>query len=78
MELIKNKLIPNEGMHLKDINTGDIHEGAIYLGIYDSKENYIEVTEEEYQEWLNREVEENQDTEEYLHKSLTELGVSDE
>ena len=36
----------------KDIHTGDIHESVIYLGIYDSESNYIEVSEEEYQEYL--------------------------
>lgn len=52
------KLIPSANMHLKNINTGDIYEGAIYLGIYDNESNYVEVTEEEYQEFLNREIEE--------------------
>lgn len=49
-------LIPRQGYHFKNINTGDIAEGIIYLGIYDSESNYIEVTEKEYQEWLNREI----------------------
>ena len=59
MELIKNKLIPSANMHLKDVRTGDIAEGYIYLGIYDSPNNYVEVTEEEYQEWINRPIEED-------------------
>lgn len=46
------KLVPSEGVHLKNINNGDIYEGAIYLGVYDDKANYEEVTEEEYQEYL--------------------------
>lgn len=46
------KLVPSEGMHLKNINNGDIYEGAIYLGVYDDKTNYEEVTEEVYQEYL--------------------------
>lgn len=46
------KLAPSEGMHLKNINNGDIYEGAIYLGAYDDKANYEEVTEEVYQEYL--------------------------
>ena len=71
-----NKLTPSENMHLKNINTGDIYEGAIYLGIYDSPDNYVEVTEEEYQEWLNRDNEEA--TEEDLYNALDELGVSDD
>lgn len=46
------KLVPSEGMHLKNINNGDIYEGTIYLGTYDDKANYEEVTEEAYQEYL--------------------------
>lgn len=49
-----NKLEPSKNMHLKNIHTGDIYEGTIYLGVYDSPENYVEVTEEEYQEYLKR------------------------
>ena len=45
-------------MHLKNINTGDIYEGTIYLGIYDSASNYIEVSEEEYLEYLNKDLKE--------------------
>ena len=46
------KLTPNTNKHFKNIHTGDIHEGVIYLGIYDSEYNYIEVSEEEYQKYL--------------------------
>lgn len=63
MRLEKNKLIPTTGMHLKDINSGEIAEGYIFLGIYDSPNNYIEVTESEYQEWLNRPIETPETTE---------------
>lgn len=70
------ELKPSYGMHLKDIYSGDIYEGAIYLGIYDSAENYVEVTEEEYQEWLNRDIPtEDEATEEDLYNALAELGV---
>ena len=51
MELINNKLVPANGNHLKN-KEGQIFEGAIWLGIYDSKDNYSEVSEEEYQKWL--------------------------
>jgi hypothetical protein len=51
MELINNKLVPANGKHLKN-KEGQIFEAAIWLGIYDSKDNYVEVTEEEYQKWL--------------------------
>ena len=53
-----NKLKPSANMHLKNINTGDIYEGTIYLGIYDSASNYIEVSEEEYLEYLNKDLKE--------------------
>lgn len=46
------KLTPSLNKHFKNINTGDIYEGDIYLGIYDSPYNYVEVSEEEYQEYL--------------------------
>lgn len=55
-----NKIIPSENKHFKNINTGNIYEGVVYLGIYDSADNYVEVDEEEYQEWLHREKEENE------------------
>ena len=58
MKQINNKLIPDENKHLKDINSGEIYEGSVYLGIYDNAENYTEVSEEEYQEWLNRPMDE--------------------
>ena len=46
------KITPTQNKHFKDIHTGDIYEGSIYLGIYDSELNYVEVSEEEYQEYL--------------------------
>lgn len=46
------KLIPSKNKHFKDVNTNEIFEGEIYLGIYDNEFNYIEVSEEEYQEYL--------------------------
>ena len=52
-----NKLIPSANMHLKNINTNAIFESVIYLGIRDTKDNYIEVSESEYQEYLKRESE---------------------
>lgn len=51
------KLTPNKNKHFKNINTGDIYEGTIYLGIYDSPYNYVEVSEEEYQEYLKQQQE---------------------
>ena len=46
------KITPSLNKHFKNIHTGDIYECVIYLGIYDSESNYIEVSEEEYQEYL--------------------------
>lgn len=43
---------PSKNKHFKRIETGEIFEGEIFLGIYDKKENYTEVSEEEYQEYL--------------------------
>ena len=48
------KLTPSLNKHFKNIHTGDIYEGSIYLGIYDSEANYVEVSEEEYQEYLKQ------------------------
>ena len=42
-----NCLTPAKGKHLKN-KEGQIFEGAIYLGCYDSKDNYVEVSEEEF------------------------------
>ena len=54
------KIIPSLNKHFKNIHTGNIYEGVIYLGIYDSEYNYVEVSEEEYQEYLkSQEVVEN-------------------
>lgn len=52
------KLTPTQGMHLKNIITNDIAEGVVYLGKLDSPDNYIEVTEEEYQTFLKKQEEE--------------------
>ena len=52
-----NKLIPSENKHLKNINTNMIFEYEIYLGKYDNKSNYVEVSESEYQDYLKKESE---------------------
>ena len=51
MRLTGNKLTPAKDKHLKN-KEGQIFEGTIWLGIYDSKDNYVEVSEDEYQEYL--------------------------
>ena len=55
------KMIPNQNKHFKNIHTGDIYEGIVYLGIHDSETNYIEVSEEEYQAYLKAQEELIQD-----------------
>ena len=51
-----NCLTPAKGKHLKN-KEGQIFEDAIYLGCFDSKDNYVEVSDEEYQEYLTRPIE---------------------
>ena len=53
MTLVNNCLTPSKGTHLKS-NQGQIFEGCIYLGCYDCQDNYVEVSEEEYQEYLTK------------------------
>ena len=45
------ELIPEEGYHLSNKDKTEMYEGFIYLGKYDSPDNYIEVNNEEYEEW---------------------------
>lgn len=45
------KLTPKKNYHLKN-KEGKIFEGCIYLGCYDSKNNYVEVSESEYQDYV--------------------------
>lgn len=45
------ELIPEEGYHLSNKDKTEMYEGFIYLGKYDSPDNYIEVTKEDYEEW---------------------------
>lgn len=43
------KLAPSEGKHLKNISTGEVYEGEIYLAKSLSASDFIEISEEEYQ-----------------------------
>lgn len=58
-------LIPSEGMHLRNKQSGLIAENKVYLGKNDSADNYEEVTEEAYQQWLE---EQNADADELLNE----------
>ena len=51
------ELIPEEGFHLSNTDKTEMYEGFIYLGKYDSPDNYIEVTNEEYEEWRRQQEE---------------------
>jgi hypothetical protein len=44
-----NQLIPAIGFHLKNIHTDEVFEGSIYLAKSLTKEDFVEITEEEYQ-----------------------------
>lgn len=52
------KLTPEEGFHISKADRSDMYEGFIYLGKYDVPENYIEVSDSEYEEWKRRKAEE--------------------
>lgn len=44
------KLEPSDGMHLINIQTGEIYDGFIYLAKSLSENDFAEITEEEYTE----------------------------
>lgn len=46
------RLEPSKGKHLRNKKTLDCFEGAIYLGAYDSADNYEEITDSEYKSYL--------------------------
>lgn len=52
------ELTPEKGYHLSNKDKSEMYEGYICLGKYDSPENYIEVTNEEYDEWKRLQEEE--------------------
>ena len=54
----KNRKLTSSTGYLKDIKENIIYPNEIYLGIYDTKDNYVESTKEEYEEYLKY-VEEN-------------------
>lgn len=48
----KNRKLSSSTGYLKDIKENIIYPNEIYLGIYDTKDNYVESTKEEYEEYL--------------------------
>lgn len=49
----KNRKLVSSTGYIKDIKENIIYPNEIYLGIYDTKDNYVESTKEEYEEYLN-------------------------
>lgn len=43
------KLAPSEGKHLKNVSTGEVYEGEIYIAKSLSASDFVEISEEEYQ-----------------------------
>ena len=66
------KLTPEEGFHISKADRSDMYEGFIYLGKYELPENYIEVTNEEYEEWKRLKEEELERLQEEESKRLQE------
>ena len=54
------KLVSSTG-YLKATD-GSVCESPIYLGIYDSDSNYSEVGKDEYEAWLKKQEEEQQES----------------
>ena len=52
------KLVSSTG-YLKSLD-GSVLESPIYLGIYDSEDNYEEAGKEEYEAWLKKQEEEEE------------------
>lgn len=50
------KLVSSTG-YIKSLD-GSVLESPIYLGIYDSKDNYEEVSNEEYEDYLKKQEDE--------------------
>ena len=44
------KLEPSEGLHLRNVITGEVYEGIIYLAKSLSIDDFEEIPEEEYRE----------------------------
>lgn len=51
-----NRKIVSSTGYLKSLD-GSVSESPIYIGIYDSKDNYEEVGKEEYEAYLNKQEE---------------------
>lgn len=56
-------LIPALGYKISRVDKSEMYESTIYLGKYDSPNNYIEVTNLEYNDWKEKKENENQNLE---------------
>ena len=48
----KNRKLTSSTGYIKDIKENIIYTNELYLGIYDTKDNYIESSKEDYGEYL--------------------------
>ena len=48
----KNRKLTSSTGYIKDIKENIIYSNELYLGIYDTKDNYIESSKEDYEEYL--------------------------
>ena len=55
------KLEPSEGMHLRNIRTGEVYESFIYIAKSLSTDDFDEITEAEYQQIIADEETEEQE-----------------
>lgn len=44
------KLVPNDGKHLKNVNTNEVYEGEIYLAKSLKANDFVEIDDTEYQQ----------------------------
>ena len=78
MQVITNSNIrqffPDEGKHLKNLKTGEIYEGAIFPAVSLTEDDFSEVSEEEYQTYLQT-LDGDEPTAEDYKQALSDLGV---
>lgn len=80
MQIITNtstrQIIPDEGKHLKNLQTGEIYEGAIYPAVSLTEDDFAEVSNADYQEYLQSlDGGGDEPTVEDYKQALSDLGV---
>jgi len=74
MEFIeKSRKLTSSTGFIKNIETGEIYDYSIYLGKFDSPENYTECSEADYQELLTQRAEEERKIQEEIEARNKEL-----